>query len=275
MRTESSSSGPSGPSVSAPASPAPGVLGLSQTGRAGGNAPRHDPSPADRAEPGRLHELHAATPADAPAAAAAALLMAHAGCPDRPVAWLRLQAAERSTGILHGPGLAELGFPPDRLLLAVLPDDLALLKAGTDLLKSRALGAVLLELHGPCRRLDLTTSRRLALAAAAGNCLALLLRVAAEPAPSSAWHRWQVAAAPSRPLAARAPGAPAFTFELLRNRAGPAGATHALEWAQGRLAPHTPDTPETADAPAPSPALPRAALSLPAGRSLPPGRRAA
>jgi protein ImuA len=237
--------------------------------------PRHDPSPAEPAETGRLHELHAATAADAPAAAAAALLMAHAGCPDRPIAWLRLQSAERGTGSLYGPGLAQLGLAPERLLLAVLPDDLALLKAGADLLKSRALGAVLLELHGACRRLDLTTSRRLALAAAAGNCLALVLRVAAEPAPSSAWHRWQVASAPSRPLAARAPGAPAFAFELLRNRAGPAGAIHALEWTKGRLAPPTPDTPETADAPAPPPTLPRPALSLPAGRPLPPGRRAA
>jgi protein ImuA len=233
-------------------------------------APR-TPSPADPAEPGRLHELHAASPADAPAAAAAALLVAGASCPDRAIAWLRLQSAERRTGALYGPGLAALGLPPERLLLAVLPDELALLKAGTDLLKSRAFGAVLLELHGPCRRLDLTTSRRLALAAAAGTCLALMLRVEAEPVPSSAWRRWQVASAPSRPLAAHAPGAPAFAFELLRNRAGPSGARHALDWAQGRLGPRDPDTAEIPDAPA----LPRTALPLPVGRSLPPGRRAA
>jgi protein ImuA len=197
--------------------------------------------------------------------------MALTSTPDRPIAWLRLQSAERLTGRLHGPGLAELGLPPDRLLLAVLPDDLALLKAGADLLKSRALGAVLLELHGPCRRLDLTASRRLELAAATGDCLALMLRVAAEPAPSSAWRRWQVAAAPSRPLAARAPGAPAFAFELLRNRAGPAGAAHALDWADGRLAPRTPDLPEIPDASR----LPRVPLPLSASRSLPPRRRAA
>jgi protein ImuA len=260
MRTESSPPGPAHapawPIASGLPEPAPG-------------APH--PSPADPAERGRLHELHAASGHDAPAAAAAALLMALAGNPDRPIAWLRLQSAERRTGRLHGPGLAELGLPPERLLLAVLPDELALLKAGADLLKSRALGAVLFELHGPCRRLDLTASRRLALAAAAGDCLALLLRVEAEPLPSSAWRRWQVAAAPSRPLPARAPGAPAFTFTLLRNRAGPAGATHALDWTDGRLAPRTPDPAETPDARL----LPRAPLPLPGRRPLPTGRRAA
>jgi protein ImuA len=234
-------------------------------------APSPNPSPADPAECGRLHELHAASAADAPAAAAAALLVALAGCPDRPIAWLRLESAERRTGTLYAPGLAELGLPPERLLMAVLPDALALLRAGADLLKSRALGAVLLELHGPCRQLDLTASRRLALAAAAGNALALVLRAEAEPTPSSAWRRWQVAAAPSRPLAARAPGAPAFAFELLRNRAGPSGTTNALDWAGGRLAQRTPDPAEIPDAHP----LPRAPLPLPAGRPLPQGRRAA
>jgi protein ImuA len=242
-------------------------------------AHRQTLSPADPAEPGRLHELHAANSADAAAAAAAALLIALAGAPDRPLAWLRLASAERRTGSLYGPGLAELGVPPDRLLLAVLPDDLALLKAAADLLKSRALGAVLLELHGPCRRLDLTTSRRLALAAAAGNSLALLLRVDAEPAPSAAWRRWKLSSAPSRPLAARAPGAPAFAFELLRNRAGPAGATATLDWEGGHLAARTPSPAGSLAPPAPetphAPALPRDTISLPVRRPLPQGRRAA
>lgn len=263
MQPESSLPGPAWPSMSPLSGP------QAAAGRAS-HAPAPDPSPATPAEPGRLHELHAAA-ADAPAAAAAALLMAQGGSPDRPLAWLRLQSAERLTGMVYAPGLADLGLPPERLLIAVLPDELALLRAAADLLKSRALGALLLELHGPSRRLDLTASRRLALAAAAGNCLALLLRVAAEPAPSSAWRRWQVSAAPSRPLAARAPGAPAFAFELLRNRAGPSGATHALDWAQGRLATRAPDTPEIPDAPA----FPRNPPALPGRRPLPQGRRAA
>jgi protein ImuA len=259
MKAESSSPGP-----------APLVTWPIRSALPGGAPAPENPSPAHPAERGRLHELHAASPADAPAAAAAALLMAGADCPDRPIAWLRLQSAQRHTGTLYGPGLAALGLPPERLLIAILPDEIALLKAGADLLGSRTLGAVLLELHGPCRRLDLTASRRLALAAAAGDCRALMLRVGADPVPSAAWRRWKVAAAPSRPLAAQAPGAPAFAFELLRNRSGPAGATHLMDWAGGQLAPRAAPT-ETADAPA----LSRDPLSISLRRSLPEGRRAA
>ncbi|MBS3962686.1 MAG: hypothetical protein KGZ61_12765, partial [Sandarakinorhabdus sp.] len=113
-----------------------------------------------------------------PSAAVAALLMAwndrppHAGLRGQgergAVAWLRPEKAERRHGRLHGPGLAALGLDPARLLLGVLPDDPALLKAAADLLRSGSLAALLLELHGPARRLDLTASRRLALAAASG-----------------------------------------------------------------------------------------------------------
>eukprot|EP01035_Chromulina_nebulosa_P064639 gene64639-88434_t len=57
----------------------------------------------------------------------------------------------------------------------------------------------------------------------------LLLRVAASPAASAAATRWLVQAAPSRPLAANAPGPPAFTVTLLRHRGGAAGNTWHLE----------------------------------------------
>jgi protein ImuA len=217
--------------------------------------------PAWRAEPGRLHELHAATPADAATAAAAALLLAAASAPRSPLLWLRPEAAERRGGKLYGPGLAELGLDPARLLLGVLPDDLAILKAGADALRAGSAGAVLLELHGAAGRLDLTASRRLALAAAATGTVALLLRVQAEARPSAAWRRWQVAAAPSRPLAARAPGAPAFAFELTRSRTGPAGAGGLFGWRAGRLVPPAPETPDET-----VPPLARLPLSLPPGR---------
>jgi protein ImuA len=219
-----------------------------------------NPAAALRPEPGRLHEFHAAT-ADAPAAAAAALLSLGAA-PDRPLAWLRTEAAERSTGRLHGPGLAALGLAPHRLLLGLFADPLDLMKAAAELLKSGTAAAVLLELHGPCPRLDLTASRRLALAAAAGSSVALMLRIGlVGPAsaclsrpipPSAAWRRWKVAARPSRPLATDAPGAPAFALELLRNRQGPAGAAFTLDWQAGCLAPRPhwpPDLAETRHAP--------------------------
>ena len=44
-------------------------------------------------------------------------------------------------------------------------------------------------------------------------------------APSAAETRWSVSAAASREREANAPGAPAFDLELLRWRAGPAGAS--------------------------------------------------
>jgi protein ImuA len=186
---------------------------------------------------GRLHEIHA-TLENGPCAAAAALLMLK-DC--RPLVWLRTAAVERRCGRPSGHGLAALGIDPGHLLLAVLPDELALLKAGADALRSGAAGGVLLELHGKAPRLDLTASRRLALAAGASKAVGLVLRVAAEPVPSAAFTRWSVASAPSRPFEPRAPGHPAFAFELIRHRAGPAGGRWHLEWAPGWRPLSTPD----------------------------------
>ncbi len=132
---------------------------------------------------------------------------------------------------MHGPGLADLGLDPARLILGVLPDAKALLRAGVDALRCSALGAVILELGGNPALLNLTSSRRLALAAEASGVTPLLLRVrAARPSPSAAQTRWQVSSAPSAPLAADAPGHPALTLGLLRQRGGPAGLDWNVEW---------------------------------------------
>jgi len=242
-------------------------------------APQKAASPADAPEVGRLHEIHAATAHDTPSAAATALLMAWNarianGCPGEApgsrchVAWLRPERAEKRHGRLHGPGLAALGIDPARLLLAVLPDDLALLKAAADLLRSGSLAALLLELHGPARRLDLTASRRLALAATSGNTPAILLRVDGEPVPSAAWRRWSVSSRASLPLEAGAPGHPAFTIDLQRNRTGPAGARWHMEWRPDGWRTLEPDH-------APDTSLSRSPLSLPAVGQVQPLRRSA
>ncbi|MGL6043957.1 MAG: ImuA family protein [Sandaracinobacteroides sp.] len=259
MHTESYSDNPARPSAArqaAPPAPAAAPAGFSLAS----------------AEPGRLHEIQARSPADATSAAASALLLAAAWAPRAPLIWLRSEAAERLGGRVYGPGLADLGVDPARLVLAVLPDDLAILKAGADALASGSAGAVLLELHGPARRLDLTASRRLVLAAAGSGTLAVLLRVSALGQPSAAWRRWSVASLPSRPLAARAPGAPAFAFELTRSRSGPAGAQGALCWRAGSLADQP--VPETADdAPRPR-TLACPPVPVPVGRPLPRERHA-
>jgi protein ImuA len=144
--------------------------------------------------------------------------------------WLREEAVQRRAG-LHGPGLAELGFDPARLVLGVLPDARALLRAGADALRCGGVGAVILELHGNPALLDLTASRRLALAAESSGVTPLMLRLGkARTAPSAAHTRWAVGAAPSARLAAEAPGNPMLAVTLLRQRGGPAGQDFALEW---------------------------------------------
>lgn len=176
-----------------------------------------------------LHEFHAAEALDAAGAVGFALLVARLRreLDDRPLIWARQDDA---LGLPYGPGLAELGIDPDAVTLLALPDGKALLRAGLDCVRDGAAAAVLLELHGKQPLLDLTATRRLALAGAESETMVLLTRSAASPAPSAAHTRWQVAAAPSRPLPANAPGFPAFALTLLRRRGGREGLSITLEW---------------------------------------------
>ena len=176
-----------------------------------------------------LHEFHADEPADTAAALGFALLVARLrhGLDQRPLIWAR---QDNASGVPYGPGLVELGIDPDTVTLLMLKDGKALLRAGLDCVRDGAAAAVLLELHGRQPLLDLTATRRLALAGAASATMVLLARSAAPPAPSAAHTRWQVAAAPSRPLLADAPGHPAFALTLLRQRGGREGLNLTLEW---------------------------------------------
>ena len=105
-------------------------------------------------------------------------------------------------------------------------------KAGAPgaLASSAWLGALIVEAHGKCAGLDLTASRRLALAVEQSGVTLLMLRLEAEPVPSAADTRWAVSAAESSALDANAPGPPMFEIELLRRRAGPSGMRWRLEW---------------------------------------------
>lgn len=163
------------------------------------------------------------------AAMLALRLMAQGGA--QTMLWLREERVQRRAG-LSGPGLVDLGFDPGRLVLGVLPDARALLRAGIDALRCRgALAVVLLELEGNPAVMDLTASRRLALAAEASGVTLLALRMGqAKPMPSAAQTRWEVAAAPSLRLEADAPGHPMLAVTLLRQRGGPAGFDWQLEW---------------------------------------------
>jgi protein ImuA len=181
-----------------------------------------------------LHEFHAAEPMDAAAALGFALLVARLrrDLDHRPLIWARQDDAP---GLPYGPGLVDLGIDPDCVTLLALADGKALLRAGLDCVRVGAAGAVLLELHGHQPLLDLTATRRLALAGAQSATMVLLARSAAAPASSAAHTRWRVAAAPSTPLPADAPGHPAFALTLLRHRGGREGLAITVEWNRDQL----------------------------------------
>lgn len=191
---------------------------------------------ANRAFPkcgaGELHEVYADTDDRADALAfALGWGAARAGAGERVFVLRTARQARRV--VLCGQGLASLGFDPARLTFVEAPDELALLRAGLDVARSKAGGTVLLETEGRLAPYDLTASRRLALAAERSRCRVVLLRCRGEPRPSAARGRWLVKSAASAPLEAKAPGWPALDIELLRWRGGPAGQRWRLEWDAG------------------------------------------
>jgi protein ImuA len=146
----------------------------------------------------------------------------------RPLVWVRQDFTEIESGAISMSGLAELGLDP-RLLVTVRAADVdTALRTAADALACDALGGVVLEVWGHARQLDLVASRKLTLAAQMSGVTALLLRVGAEPAPSTAETRWIVRAAHSPP-AISAWGAPVFDAQLVRNRHGPVG-RWIMEW---------------------------------------------
>lgn len=215
---------------------------------------------------GRLHELFAASVDDAASAAGFAVMLAlRALEPGKALLWLRTDTAERRAGDFHAPGFVELGGDPDMLLLALAPDDVTMLRCAADAARCAGLGVAVIECWGSPRALDLTASRRLALAAEKSGVTLLLLRMDAGASNSAADTRWQVTAAPSQELEANAPGPAVLEIELLRRRAGPAGQHWRVEW----------DRDERSFR---EPALPGAMVPLPLGRpaaDMPPLRRTA
>lgn len=181
-----------------------------------------------------LHEVYAPATADLAAATGFAVGLAIRAAGTRPILWVRQDVVDAETGRLHPPGLIELGLDPARILLVRARDAEGVLRAGAEAARCPALGAVLIEPWGEPRRLDLTASRRLSLAAEGSGATTLLLRAAVSPQPSAAATRWQVAALPSRALEANAPGDPAFSVRLLRHRGGVSEREWRVEWNRDR-----------------------------------------
>lgn len=180
-----------------------------------------------------LHDVSPAAYGDQPAAMGFALALALRRLTDsqerRPLLWCRLAAQEREHGRLYGHGLEGLGLARPRFVTITLKKPQGLLWTMEEALKSGALAVVIGD--ADAAHADLTVTRRLALAAAAGKSAGLLVFAKADVAASASQTRWRAASiaslSPSHDAAA--PGRPAWTIDLTRARGGRPG-QWILEW---------------------------------------------
>ena len=147
--------------------------------------------------------------------------------------WIAEDLSLAENGAPYGPALDGVGIAPERLITVAAARAQDVLWVMEEALRCRAIGVVIGEMRP--RAIDQVATRRLALAAAAGGTLGLILRTAPDDAPSAAATRWIIGTAPS----SRWPGAdddglhgvgpPRVTAHLARNRRGHLGAW-ILEW---------------------------------------------
>jgi len=146
---------------------------------------------------------------------------------------------------LWAPGLAGLGFPPERLIQVCARDEAEALSVMEDALATVGVSAV----FGEAEAVDLTAGRRLQLACEKRGATGFVIKrrpfggtARQEAAGSVAATRWRVASAPSEPLAGEfGLGAPRFHVTLERCRGGRAGAwileaAEAYCWEAGDVA---------------------------------------
>ncbi len=148
---------------------------------------------------GAMHEVFADAGRQSTAATGFVAGLAGRVAAKRPLVWIRQDFTEIESGAVSMSGLVELGLDP-RLLVTVRAADVDdALRTAADALACDAVGVVVLEVWGEARQLDLVASRKLTLAAQASGATGLVLRMAAEPQPSTAETRWIVRAAHSPP----------------------------------------------------------------------------
>lgn len=149
----------------------------------------------------------------------------------RPVVWIRQDFTAVEAGAISMNGFAELGLDPRRLVTVRAANIDHALRTTADALACDAVGAVVLEVWGETKQIDLVASRKLTLAAQASGATGLMLRLAAEPRASTTESRWIVRAAHSPPGShpSSAWGSPLFEAQLVRNRHGPTG-RWIMEW---------------------------------------------
>jgi protein ImuA len=176
---------------------------------------------------GALHEVFAVTGHEATATGFAAGLAARVAN-GKPILWIRQDFAGLEFGEIAATGLLELGIDPSKFLILRVAHAEDALRAASDALTCAALGAVVIEVVGEHKVLDLKASRRLTLGAAETNVTAFLLRFNSVPDASSAETRWTIRAARSSPQEENW-GMPRFEADLVRNRHGRNG-HWVMEW---------------------------------------------
>ncbi len=182
---------------------------------------------------GVLHEVFSA-PSHEAAATGFVAGLAMRVMADKHALWIRQDFSAHEFGELSPTGLLELGLDPARIFLLSVANTGDVLRAAHDALSCVALGAVVIEIPGSSKILDLTTSRRLTLAAAQKSVTAFLLRFSAQPCASTAETRWLVHGAASHPQN-QDWGYPTFDVDLVRNRHGKIG-HWLMEWnCDGRI----------------------------------------
>jgi protein ImuA len=210
-----------------------------------------------------LHEIRGETARDSGTAAgfAIALLARLAAADRRPFLLVAEVDALGEAGHPYGPGLDRFGLDSKRLVLVKTRRPAETLWVFEEALRCRGIAAVLAEIRGHPRELDLTASRRLALRARDSGVMGLLLRQSGAAEPGAALTRWHVTprAATTLDVFALGIGRPAWRLALERNRAGPTG-IFDLEW----------DHDSRAFTPAGRPALPLPRAPISSDRPDPP-----
>jgi len=145
-----------------------------------------------------------------------------------PFFWVRPDYETMEYGAVSPNGFAELGGDPRQLILVRTRNAADALSAANDILGCPHVGALLVEVEGMPKCLDLVASRRLAFTAGESGVTVLVLRNGAHAEPSAALTRWLVASAPSHADDDNW-GNPVFDARLTRHRLGGLG-NFLMQW---------------------------------------------
>ncbi len=143
------------------------------------------------------------------------------------ILWCQTGKAQHDLGSIYGAGLNAFGLRPEQFIFATAAknnDGLWALEEGA---RSENLLAVVADIETA----SFTQTRRLKLAAVAGQTPVLLLRPHNDAGASAAETRWRLRAKPSAkdPFVASAPGHPRWHVSLTRCRGGRVG-NFVAEW---------------------------------------------